>query len=72
MMKMTNKTYDILKLIAIIILPLSELIGSLSGIWGLPHGQEIVATLAAIHIFLGAILKHSSDVYAVMQDEHKE
>lgn len=71
-MKISNKAYDILKFIAIIILPLSELIGSLSGIWGLPYGQEIVATLAAVHLFLGALLKRSSDLYTGMTDEHKE
>ena len=63
-MKMTNETYDILKYIAQIILPaLGTLYFALSGIWGLPYGEQIVGTLAALDAFLGAILKLSSDQY---------
>ena len=63
-MKMTNKTYDILKYIAQIILPaLGTLYFALSGIWGLPYGEQIVGTLAALDAFLGAVLKLSSDQY---------
>lgn len=62
-MKMSNETYDSLKIIALIILPLSELISALAGIWGIPYGQQIVATLVAINVFLGTILKASSDKY---------
>lgn len=60
---MSNKTYDVLKVIALIVLPLSELIGSLASIWGLAYGQQIVATLVALDAFLGAVLKLSSDRY---------
>lgn len=62
-MKISNKLYDILKIVAIILLPLAELVSALSGIWGFQYGQQIVATLTAIHVFLGAFLKRSSDVY---------
>lgn len=63
-MKMTNETYDILKYIAQIILPaLGTLYFALSGIWGLPYGEQIVGTLAALDAFLGAILKLSSDQF---------
>lgn len=58
-----NKTYDILKLIALLILPLSELVAALAHVWGLPYGSQIVATLVAIDAFLGAIVKISSDAY---------
>lgn len=60
---MSNKLYDVLKIVALLILPLSELISALAGIWGFAHGQEIVATLVAINVFLGAVLKTSSDAY---------
>lgn len=63
-MKMSNKLYDILKYIALIVLPaLGTLYFALSGIWGLPYGEEIVGTITAIDAFLGAILKISSDNY---------
>ena len=63
-MKMNNKTYDILKYIAQIVLPaLGTLYGALAGIWSLPYGESIVATIAAVDLFLGALLKVSSDAY---------
>lgn len=65
-MKMSNETYDDLKIVALIVLPLAEFISALAGIWGFAHGQQIVATLVALDVFLGAILKASSDNY------HKE
>lgn len=62
-MILQNKTYDILKVIALIILPLADLIAALANIWGLPYGSQIVATLVAIHAFLAAFVKVSSDKY---------
>lgn len=63
-MKMSNKTYDVLKYIAQIVLPaLATLYGALAGIWGLPYGEAIVGTISAVDLFLGACLKISSDGY---------
>ena len=63
---MSNKTYDILKYIAQIVLPaLATLYGALAGIWGLPFGEQIVATISAIDLFLGAILKINKTKYDV-------
>lgn len=63
-MELSNKTYDLLKYIAQIVLPaLGTLYFALAGIWGLPYGEQIVGTLTAIDAFLGAILKLSSDQY---------
>lgn len=66
---MSNKTYDILKVIALLVLPISELISALASIWGLPYGTQIVATLVALDAFLGAVLKVSSDAYAKRQTD---
>ena len=61
---MSNDTYDILKYIAQIVLPAcGTLYGALAGIWGLPYGEQIVATIAAVDLFLGAVLKISTDDY---------
>ena len=62
-MRLKNSTYDVLKIIALIILPLSELIGSLANIWGIQYGSQIVATLVAVDAFLGVLLKISTDNY---------
>ncbi len=56
---MSNTTYDVLKLIAQILLPaLGTLYFALSGIWGLPYGEQVVGTIAAIDTFLGTILHY--------------
>lgn len=61
---MSNKVYDILKDIALVYLPaLGTLYGALAAIWGLPFGEEIVATIIAVDTFLGAILKISNVSY---------
>lgn len=67
-MKMSNKTYDILKNIALYVLPaLATLILTLGGIWGIPYAEAIAATITAIDTFLGAILKISSNEYQKAQ-----
>lgn len=61
---MKNRTYDILKYIAQIVLPaLGTLYFALAQIWGLPYGEEVVGTITAIDAFLGAILGISSAAY---------
>lgn len=63
-MKLNNKTYDILKFIAQIVLPaLGTLYFALASIWGLPYGEQIVGTITAIDAFLGTILGLSSIGY---------
>lgn len=61
---MTNKTYDILKYVAQIVLPaLATLYLALAGFWGLPYPEAIAGTIVAIDTFLGALLKVSADRY---------
>lgn len=63
-MKFSNKTYDILKFTAQIILPATgTLYFALASIWGLPLGEEIVGTITAVDAFLGAILGISTVQY---------
>lgn len=63
-MKMSNKMYDILKWIAQIVFPaMATLYATVSMIWGFPFGEEIVGTISAIDVFLGAILGVSAAKY---------
>jgi hydrogenase/urease accessory protein HupE len=69
-MKMSNKTYDILKWVAQLLLPaLATLYAALATIWGFPYGEEIVGTISAVDVFLGAVLKISSDQYNKQEGE---
>lgn len=56
-MTFSNKTYDLLKWIAMFFLPaLALLVQSVFAIWGLPYGEQISATIVAANAFLGACL----------------
>lgn len=68
-MKLTNKTYDILKYIAQIVLPaLGTFYFAIAGIWGLPYGEEIVGTITAVDTLLGALLMLSNSAYKKDQE----
>lgn len=61
---MSNKTYDVLKFIAQILLPaLGTLYFALASIWNLPYGEQIVGTITAVDAFLGAVLGISTKKY---------
>ena len=72
MMIIKGKVYDVLKQIAMYWLPaLGTLYFTLSGIWGLPYGEQIVGTITAIDTFLGVILGISKSNYKKMfEDEN--
>lgn len=61
---MSDKVYDILKWVSIIVLPaLSTLYATLGNIWSLPLSNEIPQTITAIGVFLGAVLMISNYNY---------
>ena len=63
-MKLSNKTYNVLKWIAMYLLPaLGTLYFALAGIWGLPYGEEIVGTITAVDTFLGVVIGISTAKY---------
>ena len=61
---MSNRVYDILKWVALVALPaLASLYYALSGIWGLPYGEQILSTLTAVDACLGVLLGVSAARY---------
>ena len=66
-MKLSDKVYDILKWVVMIVLPAcATLYAALAGVWSLPYAQEVVTTITAVTAFLGALLGISTAQY------HKE
>lgn len=64
-MKMTNKTYNVLKWIALILLPaLATFYAAIAAVWGLPYTEQVVGTITAVDTLLGTLLKISADKYA--------
>lgn len=69
-MKISNKTYDVMKWIAQYLLPaLGTLYFALAGIWGLPYGEQVVGTITAVDTFLGVVLGISTATYNKSQKE---
>ena len=65
---MSNKVYDFLKWIVVLVLPAAAaLYTTLAGAWNLPAQDQIVATITGIDAFLGAILQISSANYKKTQ-----
>ena len=66
-MKLSNKTYDTLKWIALVVIPASAtLVLTVGKIWGLPYYDNIGATISAIGLFIAAIIGVSSkDFYEI-------
>ena len=64
-MKLSNKLYDLLKWLVVIVLPaVGALYAGLSQIWpAIPYAEEIPATVTVVCTFLGAILCISSAQY---------
>ncbi|MGP1505187.1 MAG: phage holin [Eggerthia catenaformis] len=64
--KMTNEVYDILKEVALTILPaLSVFIVAIGKIWNIPYTAEVSATVMAIDTLLGACLHVSNKNYNI-------
>ena len=72
-MKMSNRIYDILKWIAMYLLPAAgTLYFALAGIWGLPYGEQIVGTITAVDTFLGVLLGISTAQYKKAENSEEK
>lgn len=60
---MSNKTYDLIKNIALMAAPVLVLVSALCSIWNVPYCSEITASLAAIDTFLGAFVIVAKKIY---------
>lgn len=68
-MRLNNSLYDILKWITMIVLPaLGTLYFALAQIWGLPYGEQIIGTISAVTVFMGAILGISTKNYNTLEE----
>lgn len=61
---LNNKQYDIIKYLTVVFLPsVGTLYFALSQIWGLPYGEAVLGTLAAIQVFIGATMSFATKRY---------
>ena len=66
---MSNKTYDTLKLIALILTPVLAFLASVANIWNIPYSEQIVATLTGIDTLVGAIVVALKTAYDKKEGE---
>ena len=72
-MKLNDKLYDILKWIALVVLPaIATLYGALAPTWGWPYCEQIVYTITAIDAFLGTILGISNLQYKLQRPDDED
>lgn len=69
---MSNKTYDTIKTVALIIVPVLAFISSLVDIWGIPHGDAITASLTAFDTLIGALVLIAKGLYEKNKTEEDE
>ena len=64
---MSNKTYDIIKAIALFAVPVLAFAASLCSIWNVPYCEQITATLTAIDTLLGGVVIVAKKLYVGSQ-----
>lgn len=60
---MSNKTYDTLKLISLVVLPIGTFIGSICEIWGIYGAEQIRQTFVALNVLCGSLVAISAELY---------
>lgn len=66
---MSNKVYDTLKLIALVLTPVLAFVASMANIWEVPHAEQIVATLTGLDTLVGAIVVALKTAYDKKEGE---
>ena len=70
---MSNKVFDIIRLVGEFILPAcATLYATLGAIWGWPYIEAIVKTLAAVTVFIGAIVIGLRKAYNKKEEQNGE
>ena len=50
---MTNQTYDSLRIVSQLILPIGTFISGVMAVWGVPYADQVMATFAALDVLAG-------------------
>ena len=66
---MSNRTYDLIKNIALFGAPILTFLSTLLAIWNIPYGTAIAASLAAIDTLLGSIVIVAKKIYEKKQED---
>lgn len=69
-MKLSDKWYNILKWVCMVALNgIGSCYRALSGVWGLPFGEEVMQTCSIVSVLIGALIGISSYNYYKGEDD---
>lgn len=72
-MTISNRMYDIIKIVSLLIAPIVTFVSALATIWGWGDvGTKVVATISAIDVLLGAVVVVLKTLYDKQQKALKE
>lgn len=60
---MSNKTFDTLRLIEAIFVPLATFLIAMTDTWDVPHAAQIAATIAGLNVMFGAVIEALRKMY---------
>lgn len=67
-----GKNYDRLKFLALLVLPIGTFLSTFFNIWGIPHGEQIMQTFAALDVLVGTLVTISNQAYKRQIEEKKD
>lgn len=62
---MTDKAYERLRLIAMLIAPVGAFIATLMNVWNIPYAEPIALTVTALDVLFGTIVE-------ILRNKHKQ
>lgn len=60
---MSNKCYDTLKFIQLLIPVVATFYVAIAAIWGLPYGDAVSSTAIAVEALISGVIKVASEIY---------
>lgn len=72
MKPLPDSVYDLLKWLSLVFFnAVGVLYKTLASIWGLPYGEEVLTTCAAVALFIGALIGVSTAQYNKFNGKHE-
>lgn len=54
---MTDKTYETLRILAMLVAPIGAFVATLCNVWNIPYAEPIALTITALDVMFGTIVE---------------
>ena len=61
---MKDKTYEVLRTIAMLIAPIGAFVATLMNVWGMPYAEPVALTITGLDVMFGSIVE-------ILRNKHK-